>query len=256
MRSLILFASFAVFSTVLLAQAVPGPTPGLSIVTVVHEPTAADVGPFIAAMQIPNPFWSPDPGNPTEPGPNGEPQFKTAYGNGGGLSDELDSISPEFYALGNTTTHDLAVLLNETGADITLDTTQFALAGSRPSVVVPQAPEQSSPDGSAPSIIYTCDPVSIFVQNGAAVAIFVIATKWKDNLDTSPRDYIWTFTFRDTANSLLVVDAPLTVPKVGGSNPSGCVSSENGYPTGVWLVITGGLAGLVIRRKLIEKARA
>jgi hypothetical protein len=248
MRSWFLFVSMAAFSTALLAQ-VAGPTPGLEIVTVVHEPSASDVGPYISGLQIPNPLYDPQQ-------PNGEPQFLPAYGNGGGIADELDSISNEFYALGGTTTHDLAVLLNTTGADITIDSTTITLAASRPKNDVPTAPEQSSPDGSAVSTIYAYDAVSVTVPDGSSVPVFLISTKWKQSLDTSPRDYVWTFTFSDTGANPFVVEGDLEVPKVGGSNPTGCVSSEDGYPTGVWLVATGGLVAIILRRKLLKKARA
>jgi hypothetical protein len=121
---------------------------------------------------------------------------------------------------------------------------------------VQAAPEQSSPDGSAVSTIFAYDAISVTVPDGSSVAIFVIATKWKQSLDTSPREYIWTFTFSDTGANPFVVEGDLEVPKVGGSNPTGCVSSEDGYPSGVWLVATGGLVAIILRRKLLKKARA
>lgn len=234
MRIGFLVAALVVCNAGLLAQ-VAGPTPGLEITIVVHEPNANDVGPYIAGLQIPNPYYDPQQ-------PNGEPQFNTAYGNGGGLADELDSVSPEFYALGGTTTHDLAVILNTTGADIIMDSTTLAVASCRPKNDVPTAPEQSSPDGSAVSTIYPYDQVSVTIPDGSSVAVFLVSTKWRSQLDTSPRDYIWTFTFNDTIGTTFVVEGPLTVPKVGGTDPSGCVTSENGFPAGVWLIAGGGLA--------------
>lgn len=250
MRSWFLFIALAAFGTVLMAQ----PTPGLSIETVVHEPSASQVGPYIAGLQIQNPNY--DPLQPT-----GEPEFVTAYGNGKGPGDELDRVSDEFYALGGTTTHDLAVLTNNTGADITIDCTAnggngFQLLASRPKNDPPDAPEQSSPDGGAPSMIYPVDMNSVTVPNGSAVAVFVIATKWRQSLDTSPREYIWTFQFLDTGAASYEVEAPLLVPEVGGSNPTGCATNEDGLPTGLWIIAGGALAAYTTRRKLLKKARA
>jgi hypothetical protein len=256
MRNWIALAALALFSPVVLAQATPGPTPGIEIVTIVHEPSAGDVGPNISAIQVPNPKYSAS-------NPNGQPEFLTAYGNGKGLADELDSISNEFYALAATTTHDLAIVLNTTGADIVVDSSTILLAASRPAKDVPTAPEQSSPDGTSVSTVLpysatslTNPGISVTLPDGNAVALFLINTKWRSSLDTSPRDYIWTFTFSDTGGNQFVVEAPLEVPKVGGSTGAGCVSGENGYPTGVWLVVTGGLVAIVTRRKLLKKARA
>jgi len=251
MRSLFIFSALAVFSTILLAQS----TAGIEVVVVVHEPSASDVGPYIANLhnnndpRCLNPDY--DPLQPT-----GQPQYLPAYGNGNGLSNELDSISPEFYALGGTSTHDLAVILNTSGADITVDATTITLASSRPAKDVPSQPEQSSPDGSAVSEVFAYDPVSVTIPDGSSVAVFMVRTKWRQSLDTSPRDYVWTFTFTDTGGNPFVLDAPLTVPKVGGSNPTGCAASDDGFPHGVWLVITGGLTAIVIRRKLLQKAMA
>ncbi len=236
------------FSTALAAQA----TPGLDIVTVVHEPNATDVGPYIANVTVPNPFYDPLQ-------PNGQPPTLNVYGNGNGIHDELDSISEEFYALGGTTTHELAVVLNTTGAPITVDSTTIQLAGERPKFDVPQAPEQSSPDGSAgppPGMnrIYPYDPVSVTIPDGAAVALFLIITKWRDSLDTSPREYIWTFSFNDTGGTAFTVEGDLLVPRVGGKSGSGgCATGNDDYPHGLW-VLAGGIAAIVTRRKLLKKA--
>lgn len=231
------------FSTTLAAQA----TPGLTIGTVVHEPNANDVGPYIAGLTIPNPFYDPLQ-------PNGQPATFPVYGNGSGISNELDSISDEFYALARTTTHDLAVITNTTGAPITVDTTSIQLAGSRPKNDVPTAPEQSSPDGAAPSTIYPYDPVSVTIPDGASVALFLIVTKWRESLDTSPREYIWTFTFNDTGGTPYTVEGDLLVPEVGGDTGSGgCATSNDGYPHVLW-VLAGGIAAITFRRKLLKKA--
>lgn len=250
MRSWILFMALAAFGTVLAAQ----PTPGLSIDTVVHEPSGSQVGPFIQMQTVPNPHYDPLQ-------PNGEPQFLPAWGSGNGAGDELDRVSDEFYALGGTTTHDLAVLTNNTGSDITIDCTAnggagFQLLSSRPKNDPPSAPEQSSPDGGAPSLIYPFDGNSVTVPNGSAVAVFLIATKWRQSLDTSPREYIWTFQFVDTGATSYEVEADLLVPEVGGSNPTGCATNDDGLPTGLWLLAGGALAAYTTRRKLLKKARA
>lgn len=252
MRSWFLFIAAAAFGTALLAQV----TPGLSIDIVIHEPTATDVGGYIAAQTVVNPNYDPLQ-------PNGEPQFLPAYGSGKGIADELDSISGEFYALAGTTTHDLAILRNDTGAAIDIDTASvvyggsgFALASSRPARDVSNAPEASSPDGTAVSVIYPYDPATINVPNGSSVAIFLIATKWRLSLDTSPRDYIWTFNFDDLGATTYTVEGALTVPKVGGSNPTGCVSSPNGFPHGIWLLASGGLVAIVTRQRRLKKAKA
>ncbi|MCB9895160.1 MAG: hypothetical protein H6839_11970 [Planctomycetes bacterium] len=246
MRNWFIIVALAAFATGLAAQV----SPGLDIITVVHEPNTNDVGPYIAGLQIPNPFYDPLQ-------PNGQPQYNNVYGNGKGLSNELDSISPEFYALGATTTHDLAILQNTTGAAITIDATTIQLAGERPKNDNPDAPEQSSPDGSAVHVIYPYDQVSITIPDGNAVALFLITSGWRDQLDTSPREYIWTFTFSDMSGTPFTVEAPLVVPKVGGDVGSGgCASDPDGYPEGLWILATGGIAAIVIRRKLLEKARA
>ncbi|MBZ0135571.1 MAG: hypothetical protein K8I27_04260 [Planctomycetes bacterium] len=253
MRNCFLIVALAAVGTALAAQ----PTPGLSIQTVVHEPKASEVGAHIANIQVANPFY--DPLQPT-----GEPQFLTAYGNGKGPGDELDRVSDEFYAIGGTTTHDMAVLTNNTGTDITIDCTAFGgapdtggfqLLSSRPKNDPSSAPEQSSPDGAAIHLIYPFDALSVTVPNGSAVAVFVIASKWRQALDTSPREYIWTFEFLDTGATSYQVEADLLVPKVGGSNPTGCASSPDGFPHGLWVVAGGAIAAICTRRKLLKKAR-
>ena len=100
------------FSGSLMAQLPP--TPGLSFELIVHEPTEAQVGPHIAGITENNPAYDPLQ-------PNGEPQFINVYGNGKGYANELDRVNRIFYAIGGTTTHDLAVLRNDTGADISVD---------------------------------------------------------------------------------------------------------------------------------------
>jgi hypothetical protein len=253
MRSWFLFIAAAAFGTALLAQV----TPGLSIDVIIHEPTATDVGGYISTQTVLNPNYDPLQ-------PNGEPQYLPAYGNGNGISDELDSISNEFYALGGTTTHDLAILRNDSGADIDIDTASavyggagFALTASRPAHDVPDAPESTSPDGSATSLIYPYDAATINVPNGSSVAVFLIATKWRQSLDTSPREYIWTFNFDDLSATTYTVEGRLKVPEVGGDvGNGGCISDPNGFPTGLWILATGGLVAIVTRQKKLKKSRA
>ncbi|MEZ5992903.1 MAG: hypothetical protein R3E76_11175 [Planctomycetota bacterium] len=259
MRSWFLFVAAAAFGTALLAQV----TPGLTIDIVIHEPTAADVGGYIANLHLASDARTLNP-NYDPLVSNGEPQYVPAYGNGGGISNELDSISGEFYALASTTTHDLAIMTNTTGADIDIDTANaafggagFALASSRPAIDVPNAPESASPDQTAVGTIFPYDPTTINVPNGSSVAIFLIRTKWRSSLDTSPRDYIWTFNFADTGGTVYTVEGKLQVPPVGGDSGSGgCVSDPDGFPHGLWLLATGGLAAVVTRQKVLKKAKA
>lgn len=255
MRSWFLFITAAAFGTVLAAQ----PTAGLSIDTIVHEPSASQVGAHIAGIQTPNPNYDPLQ-------PNGQPQFLNVYGNGKGYDNELDRVSDEFYAIGGTTTHDLAVLTNNTGSDITIDCTYlagvngqdtggFQLLSSRAKNDPPNAPEQGSPDGAAQHYIYPFDPVSVTVPNGSSVAVFLIRSVWRQSLDTSPREYIWTFEFQDLGATSYTVEGDLLVPPVGGSNPTGCATSNDGLPSGLWVLAGGALAAYTTRRKL-KKARA
>jgi len=241
MRKILLAASMAIFSGSLSAQ--------LAINTVIHEPSATDVGPFISLQTVPNPDY-----NPLQP--NGQPQFLPAYGSGKGLSNELDSISPEFYALASTTTHDLAVVTNNSGADIVVDGTSIQVAQIRPKRDVAAAPEFANPGALSINLI-PYDGVSFTIQNGTSAAAWVLVIKWAASLDTSPRDYIITFQFTDTATSTAVtVDAGLTVPKVGGDtgNGSGCASGDNGGPQGLGLLAGSGMAAIVVRRRLFQRA--
>ena len=239
-----------VFSGSLAAQIVA--TPGLSFDVIVHEPTQAQVGPRIAGITE---------NNPSFPGVPGAPEFTNVYGNGKGYSNELDRVNRTFYAIGGTSTHDLAVLRNDTGGDISIDFSTniegFDLANSRPKFDNPAAPEQSSPDPAAPQNLYcyvngAVDP--LVIPNGGTAPVFLIRTKWRQSLDTSPRDYIWTFRFFDlNSGTTMFVEGDLLVPPVGGSNPTGC-ATNNGPHRGLWLLAGGALVAYISRRKLLQRA--
>lgn len=253
MRKSILIAILVVFGSVLSAQL----TQGLSVRTVIHEPTATEVGPFLASQQVANPYY--DPLQPT-----GEPEFLPLYGNGKGLK-HLDSVSGEFYALASTTTHDLCILTNNTGSDIIVDldyTTPSAgalqLSGRRAAVNPEDAPQQDTPDPATVHNIYGYDSAAVSVPNGSSVAIFLLITKWGPRLITSPRDYFLEFTFTDVAtNTIMSFEAKLTVPKAGGGEEdSGCVATNGRFPQGLLLVMGGTMFAMVTRRELLRKARA
>lgn len=254
MRKALLIAVVAVFGGLLAAQS----TPGIKVTKVVHEPNSEDVGPYIRTQTIPNPDF--DPLQPT-----GQPATIPAWGNGRGISNELDSISSELYALGGTTTHDLLVLTNTTGADITIDTAVPPLGPGpgvevteiKPSVVVPSAPEQISPGHSFMTVI-PFEAQQVQVPNGSTVAVWMLVTKWNDQLDTSPRDYIVTFQFENIAAAApgpMVVDVPLTIPRKDGEDAAGCaVDSPRGFPQGAALLAGGAVLAITRRRRVLARA--
>jgi hypothetical protein len=249
MRSWFLFMAMAALGTALAAQ----PTPGLSIDIVVHEPSTDQVGPYIAGIQDPNPNY--DPLQPT-----GEPQFISVYGNGKGYHNELDRVSDELYAIGGTTTHDLVILTNNTGSDITINTNAFGGQGfdlglTRAKGQPLTTQEAGTPDPAASHQIYPYEQNSILVPNGGSVPVFLFRTKWRNQLDTSPREYIFPFLFEDQGGQPFEVEADLLVPPVGGSNPTGCASSPGGFPHGLWIIAGGAMAAYTTRRKLLKKAR-
>lgn len=242
MSKTLIAAVLTLFSGALAAQA--------TIDTVIHEPTAADAGPTLGAATVPNPDY-----NPLQP--NGQPQFLPLIGNGNGISNELDSISDEFYALGGTSTHDLAIMTNNTGADITVDPTTLQVAQIRPKVVVAAAPEQASPGFLVAPTPYPFSNASFTIANGTSSVLLLLVTKWMYSLDTSPRDYIITFQFNNTAagGGPMTIDAPLTVPEVGGGSGSGgCVATEGGSNRGMMLLAGGAMFAIVSRRKLFQRA--
>ncbi|MBX3474319.1 MAG: hypothetical protein KF754_08045 [Planctomycetes bacterium] len=237
-----LFASLALFAGSLAAQA--------TITTVIHEPSAADAGPTLGAATVVNPDY-----NPLQP--NGQPQFLPLIGNGSGISNELDSISDEFYALGGTTTHDLAIMTNNTGADITVDPTTLVVAQIRPKVSPPGAPEQANP-GLLVQNVYGFSNAQFTIANGASGVLLLLVTKWMGSLDTSPRDYIITFQFNNTApgGGPITIDAPLTVPKVGGNNSSGgcTVATSGGMPRGAAILAGASAVAILTRRRIFKRA--
>ncbi|MCC6463809.1 MAG: hypothetical protein IT463_00560 [Planctomycetes bacterium] len=245
---MVLAVTAALFGGSLAAQV----TPGLSIDQVIHEPSEGDVGPYIGAQTVPNPSASVP----------GQPATLPCYGNGGGYHNDLDAVSADFHAIARTTTHQLAVLTNNTGADIIIDVPTIALASSRPKTDVPTAPEDAYPGAfSTPAggqSIYGYDSVSVSVPNGSSVAVWMWVATWPASLDTSPREYILTWTFDDTVSATTMsVEVPLVVPEAGGgSDGSGCVTDGKPDRNSLLLLAMGGMAAYVTRRKLLARRRA
>ncbi|MBX3460453.1 MAG: hypothetical protein KF696_10910 [Planctomycetes bacterium] len=261
MRVFLMMAAL-VFGAGLSAQL----TAGLSIDQVIHEPSESEAGPFLGSLTVPNPLYDPtrDLDADGVDDTTGAKQFLPLIGNGNGLH-HLDSVSGEMYALAKTTTHDLIILTNNTGADIIVDldfTTPspgaLSISQTRAAVSPATAPEQSLPDPTATLNIYGYDPAAVSVPNGSSVAIALIVTRWAARLDTSPRDYFVEFSFTDLAsNTTMRVEAALTVPYAGGADSSTACSSRNGpLPRHLLLLIGGGAVAIVTRRKLLRKARA
>ncbi|MDH5640964.1 MAG: hypothetical protein OEY28_06690 [Nitrospira sp.] len=224
------------------------------ITNIIHEPTADQVGTFISQQQIKNPDY-----NPVQP--NGQPEFLPVYGSGkGGYDNELPSVSGEFYAIGSTTTHDLVVMKNNTGGDIIIDgnetSTDFIkILEIRPKNDVEAKPEQSDPglDPIQPPKAIYAYAAQVLIPAGATAAVFLVVLKWDEQLDTSPRDYIITFSMFDiSTQQTIIVEAPLTVPEVGGPKNNGCASGGNGLPTGLAFLSGVALAAIIRRRRLIK----
>lgn len=227
------------------------------IKSVVHEPAASDVGPYIVTQLYVNPNYDPLQ-------PNGEPQFLPVYGNGQGIYDELDSISGEMYALAATTTHDLIVLSNNATNAVNMiidcdptSVTYISVSSIRPKNNVAAAPEQDNP-GFVTQTIYGCDGTSLNVPAGSTVAAWLVVTRWFDLLDTSPREYIVTFQYNDltpVTGGLKTVEVPLIVPEVRGGQGGGCVvSGDRSLPMGVTLIAGGAAVALISRRKRLRRA--
>ncbi len=259
MRRIFVILMASGFAAVLGAQATT--ITGLSVNSVIHEPSKTEAGPYLSSLQVVNPAY--DSLQPT-----GEPQFLPLIGNGKGLH-FLDSVSGEFYALGGTTTHDLCILTNNSGADVIVDLDygvpnitppspgRLMLTSTEAAVNPAEAPQQASPDPTATLSIYGYDASAVSVPNGSSVAIFLLVTKWANYLDTSPRDYILTFNFIDVATgNPATFTANMTVPKAGDEEGGGCQASNSNLPAGFALVAGGAMAAIVFRRKLLEKARA
>jgi hypothetical protein len=221
------------------AQAV---TPGISIPTVVHEPDAGQVGPYIAGIQLPNPDFNPQ-------NPNGQPQFVGVFGNGNGL-EHLPDSSGEFFARGATTSHDLALFRNNTASDLLISgaSADLAVVQWRPKKDVPTKPERADP-GFFTQVLYPYDNVSIAVPAGSTVALFLMVTSWFDQVDTSPREYVVRFRVRDTlTNTDLFVEADCIVPEVEDRDGESCsVSSGSPSPQAAIVMLAGGLAAILPR---------
>ena len=220
-----------------LAGGLAAQSNGLAVSSVIHEPTGTEVGANIEPQTILNPDY--DLGPP----PRGV-EFLPVWGNGRGLG-----TSGELHARGGTTTHDLVFFVNNGTADITIDTSTLALSTTAPKYDNPQKPEATQPGWRTPPVIYEFDLNPILIQVGATAALFMVRTQWKSMLDTSPRDYIFTFEMLDTTSSTtLLVDVPLTIP-TGDDDGGGCISTGNGAPHGLVLLLASGLFALARRRR-------
>jgi hypothetical protein len=186
----------------------------------------------------------------------------------------VDSVSPEFYALAGTTTHDLFYVSNTSGSDVQIDLDpgsagQLNLVQIRPIKSPTLAPEAPSPDSLATSFIGFGEGVAVTganclvgvsggavsVPNGSTVVVGMLKIKWGRFLDTSPRDYILTFEFTEVSSGVRsAFEAKMTVPK-SDSQESGCVASDSSIPRGLLVVVGGGMAAMVTRRKLLRSPR-
>ncbi|MHC4841490.1 MAG: MYXO-CTERM sorting domain-containing protein [Planctomycetota bacterium] len=234
------------FAGVLCAQS--NATPGVTCDVVIHEPTAAQVGPYIAGLpQEPNPDYTPT---------NGQPQFLDIYGDGKGLAN-LDTITNHMYALAGTTTHDLIFITNSTAAAINFNGAQPPVVlAPRPKYDYAQAPENGQPGWFAPPTLYVFDSGAFSIGVGASSAAILVRTKWMGNLDTSPRDYIIPIQFQDLGPpvSAMVVDVALTVPYMDNANGSGgCAVSKGNLPTGLALIGGAALVAILRRRRKLAK---
>ncbi len=218
----------------------------LVVDSIVHEPTANEVGPEIAAMTV------------QVPGLNGTLEDIPIYGNGRGV-DGLDTVSEQLYALGGTTTHDLVFLRNTTGADIIVN----GMAGT---ITVLQMEPLNVPTGSSeagtpghqtgPTIIPVASS-NVVVPAGSATAVFLVITEWQARLDTSPRQYRWTFQVNDTVSMTnLNVPIELIVPGSGGQDDGstgGCSAVPSRVPTGLLGLVGIGMVAYIRRRQRLRK---
>ncbi len=228
LRALML-SCVALFSSAAFAQ--------FTITQVVHNPTASEVGTVIAALPADIPPPAPIP--PAGVAPN------NAYGNGTIYHNELSRVSAEFFAISNTTTHDLAFLRNGSGADISVDTTTIGVS-SKPAKDNPAKPEQADPGITVAFVHGTAATVAI--PAGSELALFLWVVKWRQSLDTSPREYDLTITMTDTISATqITATGRLVVPEVGGDEGSGCASDGNGSPAALILLALGGMAAILPR---------
>ncbi|MCF6228203.1 MAG: hypothetical protein L3J82_05990 [Planctomycetes bacterium] len=229
------------FAGVLTAQG----TPGVTGTTIIHEPSASEVGPYISGIMVPNPDYTLN---------NGQPEQVPVYGNGKGLSN-LDTVSGELYALAGTTTHDLLIITNATGAVITMNgvMTTLQVGAPRPKYDYAQAPENGQPGWVAGPVLYPYDNTSVSIGIGSSAAAILVVTRWMTSLDTSPRDYIIPIQFEDLASSTtMVVEVALTVPYTDNATGSGCCTlSKGGLPAGLLLIAGVALAAVLRRRRKV-----
>lgn len=235
----LLFSCVALFSSAAFAQ--------FTITQVVHNPTKSEVGTVIASLPADIPPPAPIP--PAGVAPN------NAYGDGKTYQNELPRVSAEFFAISNTTTHELAFMRNGSGADISVDTTTIGVS-SKPAKDNPQKPEQADP-GIIVSFIHGT-AATVAIPAGSELGLFLWVVKWRQSLDTSPRDYILTITMTDSISATqITATAKLTVPDVGGTEGSGCVSDGNGSPAALVLLALGGMVAILprlprLRRKAVK----
>jgi len=237
MRRILAVFICVVAATGLAAQITP--TAGLSIDTVIHEPSTSEVGPHISGIEVPHP----------NAGIPGYPDFTNVYGNGNGLH-HLPDVTDHFYALGGTTTHDLAYLTNNTGSQITVVMTSLTIAERRANVGPDATSEANFPDPTAQPNLYPYNTGGITIPNGAEAPLFLMATRWRQRLDTSPREYFIVFSFQDQdSNTTMFVESLLRVPSVDDRD-GGCTVRRNNMPTGLLFIGFGAMAAYVTRRRI------
>jgi hypothetical protein len=241
MRRIFLMLVCAVMAGGLMAQVEV--TSGLSIDTVIHEPSTSDVGVVIAAMREPHP----------NAGLPGYPDETNVYGNGRGLH-HLPDITDHLYALAGTTTHDLVELTNRTGATIRIVFSSLQIADRRAVIGEDAVGEANFPDQTATPELIGVDNNVLDIPNGTTAAAWLVRTRWAARLDTSPRDYVVTFQFLDDISGEdKFVNVNLRVPAVD-DRETGCVASENRAPLGLALLGMGAMAAYINRRRLFARA--
>ena len=234
----LLLTCVALFSSAAFAQ--------FTITQVVHNPTKSEVGTVIAALPADIPPPAPIP--PAGVAPN------NAYGDGKTYHNELPRVSSEFFAISNTTTHDLAFMRNGSAADISVDTTTIGVS-SKPAKDNPQKPEQADP-GIIVSFVHGT-AATVAISAGSELGLFLWVVKWRQGLDTSPREYDLTITMTDTISSTQITAiGRLVVPDVGGDEGSGCVSDGNGSPAALMLLALGGMAAILPRVSRFRRRKA
>jgi hypothetical protein len=242
--------------------------PLLSIERVIPEPSSSQVGDFLRVQTVLNPDYDPnkDP-ELTGVDSDGNVRDLPIYGNGRGLR-FLPNETDHFYALGGTTTHDLAYMRNRSSEEIVIDPQYiwptgvgFEISNRRPAIDVDGAPENPTPDLAAVPEIIPFSNQPIVVPGGAEVPIFLMRTRWRQRLDTSPREYYWTFTFWDTnlnapAGGEQSVEGRLVVPKTSDME-GGCTATRGRqFPGGLLVLGAGAGVAWFSRRRLFEPRKA